>query len=298
MKSYCLGFTLLELLLATTLGLVLLGGILNFLLAQQHLYQQQKTFTTLQENARFALHVIHHEIRSAGYIGCPRLQDDLTITNRTTASLTPHNTLIAYTATAPELPANVRKRILPHTEALLIRKLQSDGANLVESNVLNLHISPSLALQAGDIVGISDCTQLDIFTIAHVTNFAQTQLLTPTQALSKAYTRGALVGQFQAILFYVGKTDRHDATGQPIPALYRLDLRNPSLPSELVEFVNDIHFKFGYLNPRTQQIQFVSREQVTDWRQIRAVAIDLFFNDVKLKNSQIWHTTIALRERD
>jgi type IV pilus assembly protein PilW len=61
------GFTLVELMVAATLSLVLLTGVLQIFLASKTSYNLQNGLGRLQENARFALDILSQNIGMAGF---------------------------------------------------------------------------------------------------------------------------------------------------------------------------------------------------------------------------------------
>jgi len=64
------GISLIEFMIALLIGLFLLGGILQMFSASQQTYRIQSNLARLQENGRFALDFLAHDIRTAGYWGC------------------------------------------------------------------------------------------------------------------------------------------------------------------------------------------------------------------------------------
>lgn len=64
------GFSLVEIMIALLIGLFLLGGILQMFSASQQTYRMQRNLARLQENGRFALDFITHDIRMTGNWGC------------------------------------------------------------------------------------------------------------------------------------------------------------------------------------------------------------------------------------
>ena len=64
------GFSLIEIMIALVIGLFLLSGILQIFSASQQTYRMQGNLARLQENGRFALNFLVHDIRMAGYWGC------------------------------------------------------------------------------------------------------------------------------------------------------------------------------------------------------------------------------------
>jgi|GEM_PF-270559 len=64
------GFSLVELLVALAVSLFLLGGVLQIYLGSKQTYNAVEQVSRMQENARYALHVIAEAARDAGYTGC------------------------------------------------------------------------------------------------------------------------------------------------------------------------------------------------------------------------------------
>ena len=73
------GFTLTELLIATTIGLIVLGAVAQVFATSRTTYKVTEGLSRLQENARFGMHFLTWDIRMAGFMGC--LQKSTTVTN-------------------------------------------------------------------------------------------------------------------------------------------------------------------------------------------------------------------------
>lgn len=63
------GFSLIELLIGSALGLILLAAIISIYLTTKQTYNIQDSLARMQENARLALRLITHDARMAGYLG-------------------------------------------------------------------------------------------------------------------------------------------------------------------------------------------------------------------------------------
>lgn len=70
MRSTQMGASLVEAMLASTLGLFLTFGFIQVYLSVQKTYQLQQAIIQLQENGRFAVHFLQSAIRNAGYAAC------------------------------------------------------------------------------------------------------------------------------------------------------------------------------------------------------------------------------------
>lgn len=74
------GFSLIELLVAMAIGLVLTGGLYQVFVGSNNTYSMNERLSRVQENGRFALHLIRNEVLGAGYLGCLQDVDELTST--------------------------------------------------------------------------------------------------------------------------------------------------------------------------------------------------------------------------
>ena len=69
------GFTLIELMVALTIGLFLVSGILYIYLSTRASYASNDAAARVQEDARFAMERLTREIRMAGHTGCANTLD-------------------------------------------------------------------------------------------------------------------------------------------------------------------------------------------------------------------------------
>ena len=64
------GLSLVEIMVALTLGVVLLTGVIQIYASTKSTYRMQDNLARLQENGRFALSFLSRDVRMAGYHGC------------------------------------------------------------------------------------------------------------------------------------------------------------------------------------------------------------------------------------
>jgi type IV pilus assembly protein PilW len=64
------GFTLVELLVAMTLGLILIGGVLSVVMTTRQTLRVNENLARMQEGARFSFEIMAREIREAGMVPC------------------------------------------------------------------------------------------------------------------------------------------------------------------------------------------------------------------------------------
>jgi len=76
------GLSLVELMIAMTLGLLLIGAVAGMFLSTSRNYNQDERLSRMQENARYALHVLAQDLGMAGYWGPLMSGQDINTTGR------------------------------------------------------------------------------------------------------------------------------------------------------------------------------------------------------------------------
>lgn len=74
------GLSLVELMVALVLGLIVVGTVLEIFISSRQVYRVQDAKARLQENGRYAMHVLSKSIMDSGYLGCAS-RSGLEITN-------------------------------------------------------------------------------------------------------------------------------------------------------------------------------------------------------------------------
>jgi len=69
LRAKQLGFSLIELMIAMILGLFIIGGVLAVFIASSESFRNNDALSQVQENGRFALELIAHDLRNVGYKG-------------------------------------------------------------------------------------------------------------------------------------------------------------------------------------------------------------------------------------
>ncbi len=64
------GLSLIELMIALTIGLIIMLGVVQVFAASRTAYQLSEGLARVQENSRFAMDSLQRELRMAGHFGC------------------------------------------------------------------------------------------------------------------------------------------------------------------------------------------------------------------------------------
>lgn len=246
-SRYQRGLSLVELMIALTIGMFLVLGVLYIYTSSRASYVANDGSARVQEDGRFALERLTREIRMAGYMGCanaldlnPRVivdpdKDGNVAEHLTFASgegIKIFNNADNGSGDVWTNPTTIQR--VAGTDVVILKGLGSCTAPLtgnMGTDNANIQIGTNTCgWAAGDVLVISDCTSADIFaatnvstgsvTIAHA-NSANTDTLDNTRSskLSKPYGTDAIVGRYGETVFFVG-IDTSITPNQP--ALYQI----------------------------------------------------------------------------
>lgn len=166
------GVSLVEIMIGTTLSLVLVSGFIQLFIGSKQTYRVHESMSRLQENGRFAIDFLTRDIRMADFWGC--LRNGL---GNVTNNLNPlgtgydpalHSFASGLTGSNGAAGSNAA---LDSPDTIVMsgafgpaRYVQPPYGPQPSANVLTV---PSNGLSQGDIVVVADCGQGDIFQISN-----------------------------------------------------------------------------------------------------------------------------------
>ena len=201
------GLSLIEIMVAIVIGSLLLLGATSLLINNKRIYQTQDQLGRMQENARFAVQRMFHDISMAGYFGCTGAAG--VITNNLNNNLATggadydvsHPVEGFDDATGNWLPSGrtfapspARTRAL-ETDGITVRGMSGmsyylDSASPITSQTddVKVKIPASMeldkAIEEDDYVMLADCKGADIFQVTDVTPDTDAKTLTLEHASS------------------------------------------------------------------------------------------------------------------
>lgn len=292
------GFSLIELLVATAIGLVLLGGIYQVFVGSTTGYRYNEQLSRLQENGRFVLDLMTRDIRMAGYIGCAGQKYNSVINSSDFAydfgqgiyglDATGSNAWADNVGTVdPTLTSGTDLALtspLGGSDIFVVRGVDQDldigvtGTMIATSADLKVTagLSDVFATGGGDILLVSDCTEAIAFQSVSYTN-ANGNLVhntgtsvTPgnsTNNFGHPFAPGAQVLFPRTTIYYIGLNGIE-------PALYRKIGLNAT--EELIEGVENIQVLYGEDTDADRNVDvYRAANAVADWDNIVAIRIGL-----------------------
>lgn len=281
------GFSLVELMVAITIGFVVIGALGGVFLGSRQSYRVQDGMSRIQENGRFAMDALSRDIRQAGYIGCAKGLKANNIASPVLDYTMYTSGIIGFEAptlpnglTSAEVTANtdlVRIQFASSAVANLTGQMLADNANIqITGNANNL--------QAGDILMISDCSKLDVFKATNVSNgapkitIAHAENANTTNRLSKAYQEDAELMRLETVFYYVGP-----GIGG-VPTLFRKRLVGSALGAgeEIAEGVQDMQIVYGEdTNGDQSADRYVTAPNVGNMENVVSVRVDLLLRSLE-----------------
>jgi type IV pilus assembly protein PilW len=329
------GLTLVELMVSLVLSLVLMLGAMQLFTGSKQTYQLSDALARVQENGRYALDLLARDIRQAGFTGCIAAPAFSNLLNLTPWQYDFGQPVFGYEGGVDTFPteltsgSGVAWAAANDPDAVVV--LFGDAAqNFVvtgpatPSPTAPLEVAPGTELDAGQPMLVTDCSRAALFQLSAAKTAAGTTLAhaasvgTPgncsanlhdscgagvVATLLKPYAADvSRVLPMRARGYYLANTDRTDAAGNVLPALYRQRLTAAGLVrDELLEGVTNLQISFGVapVNGRSAE-KFVRADQVTaaEWGRVVAVRVDLTLRSVTDPNlTRDFSTTVAIRNR-
>ncbi len=282
------------------IGAFLLGGVLQIFVNTKQTYRMQEGLSRLQENGRFALEFLTHDIRMAGFLGCfSRNIEVFNALNNPTDYLYNFNIPVqgfnwdnGSSTWLPTIDPSITQP-LSGSDVITIRRANINGTTVIQHNVPSADIKISSTDGfTGDcmIVAVTDCTSAAIFQITNINpgnNVVHNEkavtstcsMSTPNKPmdpgnLTKDLNKTYLGGEFfrvESISYYI----RTNPNNQP--ALYRRI--NSEDAQELVEGIEEMHIRYGVdTNGDGTVNQYITADAVDAagiWNTVASVRISL-----------------------
>ena len=304
------GLSLVELLIATALGLILTLGVIQIYLSGNETYRQTQGLAHAQESTRFVSAVLTPDFRSAGSFGCLAEMArplDQVVDNRLNGGLVvPLDQALQgweYTGTGPgdsvalanamatpgadnwasgttgtKLPADLAGSVITNSDVVIVNALTSLGVPLNPANPQNgnsINLNASSGVDAGSVILATrgDCSEGEMF---QKSNNANASSITMAGGNVNPGNNG---NNFN--LNYDPQTRVYQFTSMAYyigqgtngePALFRRMMTPLQNPQELVSGVETLQILYGEDTVGTNAADdYVPADEVADWRTIVSV---------------------------
>ena len=303
------GLSLIELMIASVIGLVILGGAVTIFSSNSASSKLSTGMARVQDNGRVALDIISYSLRMTGYEGCRDevKEPPIVLAQNPPASLDLRDNAIwgaevnggSWTPAAPAdlTSLTVAGRVKDNTDVFYIQH----GSGRTSTLAVDMAtpgapvVLPDNPDQFGvnDMIMISNCDTAEIFRATGITvdpTTGQTTVAHGTSANTQGNFNTAYTGtgaqesvpvrvmRFEANAYYVGASGRTTPQNQPIFSLFVLDTTTGTR-TELVEGVENLQVLYGeniQSDPNGEPlIRYVTANAVTNYANVLSVQLGL-----------------------
>jgi type IV pilus assembly protein PilW len=255
------GFSLIELMIAMMLGIFITGGLIQLFINSKQSYRVQENLSRLQENGRFAMNFIRHDIRMAGYMGCSastRLLKN-TLNDNTSFNYDFTKALVGFNATGtdnwtPTLDTGIPEP-LTDRDIITIRGILGSGVDIIgqpaavcndsaAAHAANLKVVNNAYFADNDIVLAGNCENMAIFQISQFNSgevvVHNTGAAVPGNAekdLGACFAGNGKLYKLSTRSYFIRNNP------QNIPTLYRKD--GTGNAEQMVEGIEDMQILYG-----------------------------------------------------
>lgn len=302
------GFSLVELMIAVTIGMLILAGVATVYLGSRQTFREQETLARMQEGARYAFEVLSVDIRQAGFAECAPKNK----TFSTLAGSSWYNTLATQPLSGYESGAGLPGVVtgaLANTDAVKVVRADNSGDYSVASHdpaSATFSLKANHDIKQGEVLTVvsPDCSKAVTFQMTNVnTNNTIQEIVHNTGAGTPGNSTKCLddpgsvacsspptypglppdsriMRQIARIYFLANNPNLQ-------PALYRENLQASggnagSTAEELVEGVENMQIVYGEDTNADKNIDtYVTASSVANWDNVLAVRVSLLMRSVE-----------------
>jgi len=282
------GFTLVELLVGTTLGLLVVGIICWLYVSSKQMARVNESVSRVEENGRFTIETLDTDLRMAGFRGCAGASiAPVNLLNSNAYSYQFANGLAGFHGNGAGFTPALDGAIggltpapLPDSDVVTVRRIVGAGQQLTAAMTdgnAPLQLSPGSGFAAGDVLLAVDCTAAVVFQATSVNGagaVGHDASGSPGNAsgdLGHVFRTDATLYRLVTRTYYVAASVRKPG----VTSIFVNDVPNYdgiAQPLELVEGVERMVLLFGEdLDGDRAANRYVTANAVTDWSNVVSV---------------------------
>jgi type IV pilus assembly protein PilW len=277
------GLSLIELMISITLGLVLMGGVVQMFVSSKTVFTTQQSMSRIQETGRLAIEFLSSDIRMAGFYGCFRphatekareLQNKELVINQLYGNF--GEAIRGYTSKTNltnEQNAYLTGASIQADTNILVLRASSSTPRIINApntnQTLQVYSTQGITndcvdgLCEGDAAVVSDCFRARVFKVEDLT-FANPNLTIKHPGIVLGPTTSFASGE----VLPLNTTTYFIATGvSGAPSLWQKLNRKGAV--EVLEGVERIIYKFA----TTTNQSYREAAAITDWSTVNSVRI-------------------------
>lgn len=262
------GLTLVELMVAMTIGLIIIAAMGFVFLGSTRVFRTLDATSRIQENVRFAFERISHDVRMAGYAGCSYTTNANVLSNPEVWSRSLFSRPIHAFPEGASLPADITG--VARGDVLVVLEADNTNEYIVENHnpaSAQFQLSVNHNLKQGELLVVTDCVHAAVFQMTNVNNnntiktvnhntggstipgnctkgFGLPVNCTDVNGVAYQFQPGSRLFRLSSVAYYVGVNAKGES------ALFRQRLTQAggsatTVAEEVIDGVEDFRLSFG-----------------------------------------------------
>ncbi|MFV1972117.1 MAG: PilW family protein [Thiohalobacterales bacterium] len=265
------GISLVELMVGLTIGLLLLGGLLQLFTSSKSTYTTLTGISRVQEGGRISIERMKYNLRMAGNIGCSNLN---ALTPNNVSGNAFFNNITAVQGSNDLSGGTPGVNPVDGTDTLTVTYARPSDTELsgdMTSATADIPINGNPDnLAANAYLLVTDCENADFLLASGIS----ASLIAHSSALSKPYLDNSLVASMQSITYSVRDTGRTDRHGNPVLSLFETPLSGAAV--EIVNGVEDMQVTYGEDSTGDGAVDaYRDADTVSNWNNVLSVRVQL-----------------------
>jgi type IV pilus assembly protein PilW len=278
------GFSLIELLSSLAIGLICILVVVEVFVDYKKTHSIENAVAEIQENGRFAAHILYNSVEQAGFIGCAKLTEIFPVDDDGVMPINKLTFADSFLASQgennqwyPVLPEIFKLKPKANTDVIIVHNMDVISANLLNPlmNDDEFFVSLEPKFKKGNDVIISDCKHAVLLHLQSVYRSVakKYQRIIVADKINQSFVVGAAeVGRIKTRAFFIGQTSRKNRAGKKIYALYQVG--ETGRKAELIPNVVDMKVLCYELSKSGVVLEKMPK-QIIDWSKITAIKVHL-----------------------
>lgn len=277
------GFSLVELMVAISISLVLLVGLIQVFISSKRSYNIQDSIARMQENGRYAVELLNRDLRLAGYMGG---NADVTTISGNSAPVVPDGNCVG--SSDAQWGRMVARGLFGLNDALTGYDCINTAAGTPQpgqylaGDIITVRYAKPAGLKSTDSVNYRG------YYLKSSPMDGQIELVNSTSVAIDSFF-GSLTdapvsyNKLESYAYYIG-FQQADCNGNATatPALYRLALDTNGTPErqEMIRGIENLQVQYGEDSDNDgSPNQYKNADDVADWAMIKSVRLWLLVRD-------------------
>lgn len=289
-KNLQQGVGLLELMLAISIGLVIIAGALSFFVSNQQTYRLQQAVTSIQSNGQYIVNTLTTDLRMAGYGGCyPDLSSGVEnlLNNPTDFPWDLSTPVFGYNDVTTSTLIGSISGMTAGSDVLVLKGMGQSADLSVDSDANTIKIdNDNTTFSDGQILLVTDCNNASLFHADSVTPATGITTLTHTLAtMGPGNSTGTMINRFSTdaevapllTRMYYLAVGRNGRSALHLAQLGVTGGTTVTLDSvEIIPDIRNMQFTYGVdTNGDLDVDQYEDASAVLDWSRVISVRIAL-----------------------